>query len=124
MPFESQGLTPLLASGSFVLWRYATSDPRAAVLASGYFAPVAARLGAGHLVVLQAADASALLPIRDGGVPGPGLLLDTNTVPLRLAGSSQVTFGLLARRQAVQAAALLTEAGDALLTEARARLLA
>ncbi len=76
MPFLSSGLAALTTANGFTLWHYRTGDDRAAVLAPGYFAPAAARLLPGDIVIVQAADATALVPIRGGSVAGGGVTVD------------------------------------------------
>ena len=124
MPFDLSGLSPLLTAGSFTLWRYASADSRIAVLAPGYFTTAADRLHPGHLVILQASDAMAFLPVREDGTVGSGLVLDTGTVQLRLNRSAIPRFGVTVSLPplALTATALLHEAGGALLTEAGHRL--
>ncbi|MBL6458621.1 hypothetical protein JMJ55_25100 [Belnapia sp. T6] len=82
MPFSSANLTALIQGNNFTLWQYRTGDSRAAVTAAGYFAAVAGSLRAGDLMVLQTADAMALLPIRSGPALGTGVTLDGAVGPL------------------------------------------
>ncbi|MBE9605327.1 hypothetical protein IAI18_10655 [Acetobacteraceae bacterium H6797] len=84
MPFNLRGLAALVASDSVTLWFYTTSDTRAAVLASGYFSPVADRLQQGHIIICQTADALTFLPVRANGEVGNGLVLDAYAAPIRL----------------------------------------
>lgn len=76
MPFLSSGLAALTTANGFTLWHYRTGDDRAAVLAPGYFALAATRLLPGDIVIVQAADATALVPIRGGPVAGGGVTVD------------------------------------------------
>ena len=82
MPFSSANLGALIQGNSFTLWQYRTTDTRAVVSAGGYFAAVAGSLKAGDLMVLQTADAVALLPIRTGPALGTGVTLDGAVGPL------------------------------------------
>ena len=72
MPFSPDDLGALFQGDGFTLWHYRTADTRAAVAAAGYFAPVAANMFPGDLIILQAADAMALLPVRAGTALGTG----------------------------------------------------
>jgi hypothetical protein len=76
MPFNAPDLAALTSANGFTLWHYRTDDDRATVLAPGYFAPAAPRLLAGDIVIVQAADATALVPIRGGTVAGDGVTVD------------------------------------------------
>ncbi|MEO3473410.1 hypothetical protein AAFN86_16205 [Roseomonas sp. CAU 1739] len=78
MPFLSSGLSALTTANGFTLWHYRTEDDRASVLALGYFTPAAAQLVPGDIVIVQAADATALLPIRGGSIAGGGVTLDAS----------------------------------------------
>src|SRR3712207_6258381 len=64
VPFSPDDLGALFQGDGFTLWHYRTADTRAAVAAPGYFAPVAGSMFPGDLIILQAADAMALLPVR------------------------------------------------------------
>lgn len=76
MPFLSSGLAALTTANGFTLWHYRTEDDRASVLAAGYFAPAAAQLQPGDIVIVQASDATALVPIRGGSLAGGGVTVD------------------------------------------------
>jgi len=76
MPFSDSELSALTSANGFTLWHYRTADDRAAVLAPGYFAAAAPRLLPGDIVIVQAADATALVPIRGGTLPGSGVTVD------------------------------------------------
>lgn len=76
MPFLPSGLSALTTANGFTLWHYRTEDDRASVLAPGYFAPAAARLLPGDIVIVQAADATALVPIRGGSIVGGAVTVD------------------------------------------------
>lgn len=92
MPFSSSGLSALSIAGTFTLWYYGTSDDRATVLAAGYFAPAALQLRAGDVIILQASDATALIPVRSGTAAGPGVTLDTSGSTLNLLRSATLPF--------------------------------
>ena len=92
MSFLASGLTPLIQTSSFSLWHYRTDDIRTDVTAAGYFNPVAAQLKPGDLMILQTADAMALLPLRSGPATGPGVTLDGAVSPLTLLRSAAQNF--------------------------------
>jgi hypothetical protein len=99
MPFDNTGLSPLLSASGFTLWLYRTPDTRTATLATGYFAPAAARLETGDLIILQAADAIALMPVRPGDLVAAGLVIDAAAAPFR-ANRSRRSASRSARRSA------------------------
>ncbi|MBR0650743.1 hypothetical protein GXW78_13785 [Roseomonas terrae] len=76
MPFLPSGLSALTTANGFTLWHYRTGDDRTSVLAPGYFSAAAARLLPGDIVIVQAADATALVPIRGGSIAGGGVTVD------------------------------------------------
>jgi|LNFM01.1.fsa_nt_gb hypothetical protein len=76
MPFSALGLSALTSANGFTLWHYRTDDLRAAVLAPGYFAPAGTRLLPGDIVIVQASDSTALVPIRGGTLAGGGVTVD------------------------------------------------
>ena len=94
MPFDARALTPLASASPFTLWYYSTADARATVLAPGYFAAAADRLRPRHMVILQASDALAFLPVRSGAAVGNGLVLDTLLAPLRFTREATIRFGV------------------------------
>ncbi|WP_458093750.1 hypothetical protein [Roseomonas sp. WA12] len=90
MPYIASNLIPIVAADSFTLWLYKTGDTRATVLSAGYFAAAGNRLLSGHMMVLQAADATAILPVRAGAEVGNGLVVDATSSPLRLNGAGSL----------------------------------
>lgn len=94
MPFSATGLAALSTAGTFTLWYYVTTDDRATVLQAGYFAPAALQVRAGDVIILQASDATALIPIRSGTGTGPGVTLDTLGSSLNLLRSAALPFTL------------------------------
>ncbi len=94
MPFSPTSLVPLIQSSSCSLWHYRTTDTRATVAAAGYFVAVAGSLRPGDLMVMQAADSMALLPIRVGPALGPGVTLDGAIGPLNTVRSVAQGFSL------------------------------
>ena len=85
-------LTPLIQTNAFSFWHYRTNDSRAAVGANGYFAPAAALLRSGDLVLVQANDALALLPMRSNAALGAGVTLDSGLGPVRLSRTAATRF--------------------------------
>ncbi len=94
MPFAASGLTPLIQTSGFSMWRYVTSDLRADVAATGYFSAVASQFRAGDIMFLQAADALAMLPLRAGPAFGPGVTLDGAVTPLAAVRSAAQRFSV------------------------------
>jgi hypothetical protein len=83
VPFSPANLNALVQTSAFALWHYRTADTRAVVAAAGYF-PLASGLKPGDLMVLQAADAMALVPLRSNAVLGTGVTLDGTVGPVSL----------------------------------------
>jgi hypothetical protein len=101
VPFSPANLGALIQGDGFTLWHYRTADTRAVVAAAGYFAPVAESLNTGDLVILQAADAMALLPVRSGPALGPGVTLDGAVGALSLVRAAAQRFSFSQTAQAV-----------------------
>lgn len=98
MPYIASNLISLVAADSFTLWLYKTTDLRATVLSPGYFSNAGGRLLPGHMVVVQAGDATSILPVRNNGEVGNGIVVDASSAPLRLgaAGSLAIEASLTA----------------------------
>ena len=94
MPFAASGLTPLIQTSGFSIWRYVTADLRANVAAAGYFSTVASQFRPGDIMFLQAADALAMLPLRAGPAFGPGVTLDGAVTPLAAIRQAAQNFSL------------------------------
>jgi len=94
MPFAASGLTPLIQTSGFSMWRYVTPDLRAVVATNGYFAAVAGQLKPGDIMFLQAADALAMLPLRAGPAFGPGVTLDGAVTPLAVTRGATQQFSI------------------------------
>lgn len=92
MPFDPTALVTLTATESFTLWHYATTDTRAQTLAAGYFAPALERLRPGHVIMVVAADAISMLPVRSLAITGNGLVLDAANAPLRATARGQPVY--------------------------------
>jgi len=101
VPFSPASFAALIQGNGFTLWHYRTGDTRAVAVASGYFAPVAASLRPGDLMILQAADALALLPVRSGPAIGTGVTLDGAVGALSLVRSAAQRFSFTQTAQAV-----------------------
>ena len=108
MAFSSADLGALIQGNSFTLWHYRTADSRATVAAAGYFAPVADRIRPGDLMILQAADAMAMLPIRVGPALGTGVTLDGAVGPLSLLRGATQRFSFAQAASAVVRTLILT----------------
>jgi hypothetical protein len=93
VPFSSANLTALVQGNAFTLWHYRTTDSRTTVTAAGYFAAVSGSLRPGDLMMLQTADAVALLPIRSGPLLGTGVTLDGAVGPLNTVRAVAQGFG-------------------------------
>lgn len=76
MPFIASDLSVLTSANGFTLWHYRTLDDRATVLAPGYFSAAKTLLRPGDIAIVQASDATALVPIRGGTVAGGGVTVD------------------------------------------------
>ena len=94
MPFSPNALIPLIQSGSFSLWHYRSADLRIEIAAPGYFNAAAGRLRPGDVMILQAADAMAMLPVRSNALTGPGVTLDGAVTPVALTRSVAQIFGI------------------------------
>ena len=94
MPFAASGLTPLIQTNGFSMWRYVTTDLRADVAATGYFSSIAGQFRPGDVMFLQAADAMAMLPLRAGPAFGPGVTLDGAVTPLAAIRSAAQRFSV------------------------------
>ncbi|MFC0385076.1 hypothetical protein [Muricoccus vinaceus] len=92
MSLIASNLIPLIAADGFTLWLYKTPDSRATVLSPGYFG-TAGGLLPGHMVVVQAGDATAILPVRGNGEVGNGIVVDASSAPLRLTGAGSLNLG-------------------------------
>lgn len=92
MPFIATNLTLLSAANGFTLWHYRTTDSKDQVQAPDYFAPASTQMRAGDIVMVQAADATLLLPIRAGNLTGSGLTLDAAGAPPELRRSGNLPF--------------------------------
>lgn len=107
MPFSPATFGALVQGDGFTLWHYRTSDLRATVAAAGYFAPVADALRPGDLMIVQAGDALALLPVRTGTAMGTGVTLDGAVGALSLARAAAQRFSFSQSAQAVVRALVL-----------------
>jgi hypothetical protein len=101
MPFTASSFSALLQTSSFSLWHYRTADSRATATTAGYFSAVAAQLKAGDLMILQAADALALLPVRVNAGVGTGVTLDGAVGPLAVVRSATQGFSIAQAAAAV-----------------------
>lgn len=107
MPFHPSDLAALTTANGFTLWHYRTEDDRATVLSPGYFAAAPAALLPGDIVIVQAADAMALVPIRGGAIAGGGVTLDGAGATPALLRSATLGFGVTLGATAVPRAIVL-----------------
>ena len=100
MSFLPSGLSALTTANGFTLWHYRTEDTRTTVLTPGYFTAAGTLLMAGDIIIVQASDATALVPIRGGSLTGGGVTVDAaGTAPALLRSASlpaDVTLGATA----------------------------
>ena len=101
MPFNPTALIPLIQTSGFNLWHYRSADLRADITAPGYFNAVASSLRAGDVMILQAADAMAMLPVRSNALTGPGVTLDGAVTPIALSRAVAQRFGITQAASAV-----------------------
>ena len=101
MPFSPTALIPLFQTASFNLWHYRSTDLRADIAAPGYFNAAAGRLYPGDVMILQAADAMAILPVRSNALTGPGVTLDGAVAPVAISRSVAQRFGIAQAAAAV-----------------------
>jgi hypothetical protein len=107
MPFSASDLSALTSANGFTLWHYRTDDDRATVIALGYFEPAAPQLQPGDIVIVQAADATALVPIRGGTVAGGGIIVDgSGATPALLRSATLLVDVVLAATATARAIAL------------------
>lgn len=107
MPFIDTDLVPLIQTVRFSLWHYRSTDVLTTITAPGYFSPAAARLRAGDLMVMQAADAMTILPLRANAAVGPGVVLDGAVAPIALTRSVAQTFRMVQAAGAVVSTIIL-----------------
>lgn len=114
MPFSPLGLSALTSANGFTLWHYRTDEDRASVLAPGYFAPAAAQLQPGDIVIVQAIDATALVPIRGGTIAGGGVTVDGSGGAPTLLRSATLVANLDLAASATARAIVLDTVGELL----------
>ncbi|MEI6162108.1 MAG: hypothetical protein WCP77_19915 [Roseococcus sp.] len=107
MPFTASDLVPLIQTARFNLWHYRSADLQAAITTAGYFAPAASMLRAGDLMIVQSADAMAMLPLRSNTVTGPGVTLDGAVTPIALTRSIAQTLRMVQAASAVVSTIIL-----------------
>lgn len=114
MPFSALGLSALTSANGFTLWHYRTDDLRAEVLGPGYFAPAGNRLLPGDIVIVQASDSTALVPIRGGTIAGGGVTVDGSGGAPALLRSASLLAEIDLAAVAVPRAILLDTVGELL----------
>ena len=95
MSFSASDLSALTSANGFTLWHYRTADDRATVLAPGYFASASQHLLPGDIVIVQAADATAMVPIRGGTLPGSGVTVDGSAATPALLRSATLLIDVM-----------------------------
>jgi hypothetical protein len=98
---------PLIQTARFNLWHYRSADLQAAITTAGYFAPAAAMLRAGDLMIVQSTDAMAMLPVRSNATTGPGVTLDGAVTPIALTRSIAQTLRMVQAASAVVSTIIL-----------------
>lgn len=101
MPFVANALVPLVQTAGFSLWHYRSADTRTDIAAPGYFAAAAVRLRAGDVMIVEASDALAILPVRANAVIGTGVNLDGAVAPVALTRSIAQTLRMVQQAGAV-----------------------
>jgi len=94
VPFTPASLGALVQGNGFTLWHYRTGDTRAAVAGAGYFPVAGTNLKAGDLMVLQAVDQLALVPLRAGPALGTGTTLDLVAAPFNAVRAVSQNFSV------------------------------
>lgn len=108
MPFSLSALVPLVQTPGFSLWHYrSTTDTREQITAPGYFLPAVDRLRAGDVMIVQASDALAILPVRSNAVIGTGVTLDGAVAPIALTRTVAQTFRMVQAASAVVSSIIL-----------------
>jgi hypothetical protein len=107
MPFTASDLVPLIQTARFNLWHYRSPDLQAAIITAGYFSPAAAMLRAGDVMIVQSADAMAILPVRSNAITGPGVVLDGAVTPIALTRSIAQTLRMVQSATAVVSTIIL-----------------
>ncbi|WP_424811665.1 hypothetical protein [Roseococcus sp. YIM B11640] len=107
MPYIATDLVPLIQTARFNLWHYRSTDLKADIVAGGYFSGATSRLQAGDMMIVQAADAMAILPVRANAGIGPGVTLDGSVTPIALTRTVAQTFRLVQAASAVVATIVL-----------------
>lgn len=123
MPFNASDLTALTAANGFTLWHYRTPDARASVVAPGYFAGAEPPLLPGDIIIVQAADATALVPIRGSALAGGGVTVDLAGLTPNLLRSATLLVDVMVSAAAT-ARAVLLDAIPGVLVEASSQTVA
>jgi len=84
MPYAPTALVPLVQTAAFSLWHYRSADTRAEITTPGYFSAAISRLRVGDVMIAEAADALAILPVRSNAALGTGINLDGAVAPIAL----------------------------------------
>jgi hypothetical protein len=101
MPFAPTSLMPVFQSQNFSLWHYRSTDTRADITTVGYFAPARTQLRVGDVMIVQASDALAILPVRSNAAIGTGVNLDGAVAPVALTRTVAKSFQMVQAASAV-----------------------
>ncbi|MDB5412002.1 MAG: hypothetical protein JWR10_337 [Rubritepida sp.] len=101
MSFIATDLMPLIQTARFNLWHYRSADLKATITTPGYFAAAIGRLQAGDVMIVQSADAMAILPLRSNVGIGPGVTLDGAVTPIALTRAVAQTLRMVQAAGAV-----------------------
>jgi len=101
MPFAPTSLMPVFQSQSFSLWHYRSTDTRDDITTVGYFAPARTQLRVGDVMIVQASDALAILPVRSNATIGTGVNLDGAVAPVALTRTVAKSFQMVQAASAV-----------------------
>ena len=74
-PQSTPELRPIVQAGGFTLWRYVASVALTDVRAPGHFAGMGRPLRVGDLMLVEATDGSAMVPVQKGCAIGAGVIL-------------------------------------------------
>lgn len=107
MPFSSPALVPLVQTPGFALWHYRSTDTRDQITGPGYFLPALDRLRAGDVMIVQASDSLAILPVRSNAVIGTGVSLDGAVAPIALTRTVAQTLRIVQSASAVVSSIVL-----------------
>ena len=107
MPFSAQALMPVFQSQVFSLWHYRSADTRDEITTDGYFNAARNSLRAGDVMIVEASDSLAFLPVRSNGLVGAGLSLDGAVAPIAVTRTVSKSFQFVQSASAVVTSIIL-----------------